>query len=125
MRGCSGRSAMRGGREEGEDTEGLLDCAAFWKDLGRWRGGYGGPIAFVGGRRACIGWLVRMWELLAVTDLERVGRCGGRIHLWLRSWGSLVVTELLVISDGEAGNGALWRSWDSSAGAELGIFGGD
>ena len=42
----------------------------------------------------------------------------------LRSWESLVITELLVIDCGGAGNSGLWCSWDSSAGAELGFVGG-
>ena len=80
----------------------MLDCAAFWKDLGCWRGGHGGAIAFVGGRGTCMGWRLRRWESLAVADLESVGRGGVRIHLWSRSWDSLVVAELLVI-DGVGG----------------------
>ena len=81
MRGWSGSIVMRGGRGEGEDTDGMLDCVVFQMDLGCWRGGHGGPITFVGGRGACIGWLVRRWELLAVADLEIIGRRGGRIHM--------------------------------------------
>ena len=90
--------------------DGMMYCAAFRKDLGCWRGGHGGPITFVGGRGACIGWLVRRWELLAVVYLEIVGRCGDRIHLWLQSWESLMISELLVIGGGGAGNSALWWS---------------
>ena len=85
VRGWSGSSARRGGRGEGEDTDGMLDCVAFRRDVGSWRGGHWGPIAFVGGHGAYIGWLVRRWEWLAVADLEIVGRGGGRIHRWLRS----------------------------------------
>ena len=59
VRGCSRHSARWGGRgegeDEGEDTDQMLDCAAFWRNFECWRGGHGGPIAFVGGRRACIG----------------------------------------------------------------------
>ena len=83
MRGCSGCSVRRGGR--GEDTDGMLDRAAFWGDLGCWRRGHGGLIAFVGGRGACIGWLVPRCELVAVADLGIVGRRACRIHLWSRS----------------------------------------
>ena len=69
VRGYSGCSARRGGRGKGEDTNRMLDGVAFWRDLGCWRGGHGEPIAFVGGRKACIGWLVQRGELLAVADL--------------------------------------------------------
>ena len=62
---------------------------------------------------------------MSVVDLEIVGRRGGRIHLWSRSWESLVVAELLVIGGGRAGNSAMWRSWDLSAGEELIFFSGD
>ena len=69
-----------------------------------------GPITFVGRCGACIGWRVQTWELLAVVDLEIVGRRGGRIHLWLLSCESLVVAELLVIGGVGASTIVLWWS---------------
>ena len=44
------------------------------------------------------------------ADLEIVGRRGGRITLWSRSWDLLVIAELIVIGGGGAHNSALWRS---------------
>ena len=61
---------------------------------------------------------------MAVADLEIVGRRRGRICLWSRSWGSLVVAYLLVVGGGGAGNSTLWRSWNSSVVVELEFGGG-
>ena len=116
--------ARRGGWGEDEGTDRILNCAVFWRDLGCSKGGHGGAKAFVGGSIACIVWLVRRWESLAVADLEIVRKFGGRIYLWLRSWKSLVVAELVIIGDGGAGNNALWRSWGLLAWAELGFLSG-
>ena len=85
MRGYRRGSVRRGGQRESEDMEGMLDRAGFRRDLRCWRGGHEGPIAFVGGRRASIGWQVRRWESLSVADLKIVGRRGDRIHLWSQS----------------------------------------
>ena len=105
-----GRFVRRGGQGEGEDTEGMLDHTAFWRDLGCWRGGHGGPIVFVGGQKACIGCRVRRWESLVVADQEVVGRRGDKIHLWSRIWDLFVVAELLVVGGEGSGNNVLWRS---------------
>ena len=62
--------------------------------------------------------------MLTVADLEIVGRRGRRIHMWSRSWDSLVVSELLVIGVGGAGNSMLWRNWDLLGGELIFIGGG-
>ena len=59
-----------------------------------------------------------------MVDLDIVGRRGGRIHLWLRSWDLLVVAELIVVNGRGDVNSALWQSWDLPVGAELRFYGG-